>query len=147
VAWVAFEYDGPAWQEIARRQDMVERTARGGPFNDSRLVPVDAAVDASLLRRRYEGQPVIVMPAVIQMRYATDPLQGPSVWGALQRLASPEVTVPARLRDRLRDLPARPEPQPADGQPLTPPPPRYDVVLGVGRLGFVWVQDLVLRAQ
>jgi hypothetical protein len=79
-----------------------------------------------------DGQPVGVLPAVIEMRYEHDPGRGASVWGRVARLVSPDVAVPAHLRARLTEQPG---------------PRTYEVALGVGRLGAVWVQDLRPRAS
>ncbi|MDH4066813.1 MAG: DUF4824 family protein, partial [Acidobacteriota bacterium] len=58
VAWVAFEYDGPAWRTIERRGQTMGGGVRGPERAPSRLVPVDAAPDLDALRRRYAGAPV-----------------------------------------------------------------------------------------
>lgn len=135
LAWVAFELDGPAWKAIEQRRMMtaVAPTDRGvtPPRNDSRLVPVDAAVSADTLRRRYANAPVVVLPAVIGMRYRNLPAEGPSVWAEVTSLVAADVSIPAHLRGRLPS--ARPSP--------TQSAPRYEVELRVGRLGAVWVHD------
>lgn len=132
-AWVAFELDGPSWRVIAQRR-AVAGSERGDEPSDapSRLVPIDASLDPEALRRRYTGQPVVVLPAVIEMRYEYHPLRGASVWGEVARLVSPDVSVPVHLRGRLTAQHRR---------------PTYEVVLGVGRLGAVWVQDLRIGAS
>ena len=148
VAWVVFEFDGPAWKLIEQR-----RTTSGidrhvaGPGAASRLVPVDAGLDAAALRRRHADRTVVVMPAVVHMRYAMDPAQGPSVWGWVPQLVSNDVSVPFHLRARLRGLKrAVRRVAGADGAAAEARlEPRYDVKLGVGRMGFVWVEDLRLR--
>jgi len=130
-AWVAFELDGPAWRVIEQRRAVARPT---GPADTSgapsRLVPIDAAPNPDALRRRYAGQPVVVLPAVIEMRYEREPLRGASVWGRVARLVSPDVSIPVHLRARLT---------------AGPRPPTYAVVLGVGRLGAVWVHDMRAR--
>lgn len=147
VAWAAFELDGPAWRAISQRRQVRagEGGARFDPRSRSRLVPVDVARDAGALRRRYEGQPVTVMPAVVDVRYDNHPAQGPVVWGWIVRLVSDSVSVPPRLRSRLKGLPRRTPPSAAqrEGEPPSEvPPPRYEVDLGVGRLGVPWVVDI-----
>jgi hypothetical protein len=137
LAWVAFELNGPAWRLIERRMemsrppDLAEPTrAHGWPRERSRLVPIDAAVTPEPLRRRYAGAPVIVMPAVIRMRYFSSEKEGPSVWGEVEALVSPEISIPARLRGHL------PPPTASDEEP------RYEVDFRVGRLGAPWVEDI-----
>ncbi|MGE3886105.1 MAG: DUF4824 family protein [Vicinamibacterales bacterium] len=127
-AWVAFELDGPAWQLIEQRRAVARGERTAGPSSASRLVPVDAGPDPEALRRRYAGQSVVVLPAVIEMRHASDPKRGASVWGRVARLVTAEVSVPAHLRERVGSR-------------------GYEVVLGVGRLGAVWVEDIRNRAK
>lgn len=119
-AWVAFEVDGPAWQLIEQRRAVAGGRTSPSP---SRLVPVDAGLDPVALGRRYAGQAVVVLPAVVEMRHASDPKRGASVWGRVARLVPSDVSVPAHLQDRLGSR-------------------GYEVVLGVGRLGAVWVEDI-----
>ena len=113
----------------------------------SHLVPVDASPDPEELRRRYADGTAVVMPAIVHMRYVMDPAQGPSVWGWVPQLVSNDVSVPYHLRARLRGL-KRPVRSAigADGAASeTRMEPRYDVKLGVGRLGAVWVEDVRVR--
>jgi hypothetical protein len=138
LAWVAFEFNGPAWRPIEQRIEMGAAPdpanptrASGRPLDWSRLVPIDAAVAPEPLRRRYASAPVIVVPAVIRMRYRTAEKEGPSVWGEVDSLVSSEVSVPARLRGRLPAPPLR-----------TDQEPRYEVDLRVGRLGALWIEDV-----
>ena len=136
LAWVAFELEGPAWKAIAERRMLSAKADDerqfAPPRNDSRLVPIDAAAARDSLRRRHVNAPVIVVPAVIQMRYRNWPNEGPSVWAEVASLVAPDVSIPARLRGRLP-----PGPRPADADA-----PRYVVELRVGRLGAVWVEDI-----
>lgn len=122
-AWVAFELGGPAWQAIEQRRAVARGTSPEASPLPSRLVPIDAGPDPAVLRRRYAGRDVVVLAAIIEMRHASDPMRGASVWGRVARLLHPDVSVPAHLRDRLG-------------------PRAYEVVLGVGRLGAVWVEDI-----
>ena len=147
VAWVAFEYDGPAWRLIEQRRAMASPERHSaGPGAISRLVPVGAGLDPEVLRRRHAGGAAVVMPAVVHMRYAMDPAQGPSVWGWVPRLVSNDVSVPYHLRERLRGLKRSGGAPGANGAaPQSRMEPRYDVKLGVGRLGAVWVEDVRVR--
>ena len=148
IAWVAFEFDGPAWRLIEQRQAMASpdrHLVDAGAI--SRLVPIDAGLDPEPLRRRHAEGTVVVLPAIVHMRYAMDSATGPSVWGWVPRLVSNDVSVPHRLRDRLRGLKrAVPGATGVDGTaPQGGMEPRYDVKLGVGRLGAVWVEDVRVR--
>jgi hypothetical protein len=152
VAWVAFEFNGPAWRLIEQRRATtdVERhfgTASGA----SRLVPVDAGLEPDVLRRRHaQGANVIVMPGIVHMRYTMDAARGPSVWGWVPELVSSDVSVPLHLRERLRNL----KPVSASRPPADTPHgetaewlPRYTVKLGVGRLGAAWIEEIRPLAQ
>jgi hypothetical protein len=136
LAWVAFELDGPAWKAIAARRAMTSPESRtrefAPPRDDSRLVPVDAAPTPEPLRRRYQGAPVVVLPAVIRMHYRNTQAEGPSVWAEVASLVAADVSIPARLRSRLPRTPRGPE---ADAA-------RYEVELRVGRFGAAWVADI-----
>lgn len=137
-AWVAFEFDGPAWRAIELRLAM-QKEGEWRLATASRLVPIDAAVEREVLLRRYRDAPVVAMPAVIALRYDNHPTQGPSVWGVVQSLVSPHVTVPSRLHGPLRPLRAT---SPGDAGSARPPGPRYEVALSVGRLGAPWVAEV-----
>jgi hypothetical protein len=132
LAWVAFEVDGPAWRTIEQRRTMKADGFAAGWRSESRLVPIDAAPDPRTLVRRYTGQRVVALPAVVRMRYATTDKTGPAVWAEVTSLVSADVSVPAHLRRRLPpDAPARDDRA-----------PRYEVTLRVGRLGALWVEDI-----
>ncbi len=147
LAWAAFELDGPAWRAIAQRRlvTAADDPRRVDP-SASRLVPIDVAPGAATLRHRYEGQAVVVMPVVVEVRHDDRPGQGPMVWGQIVRLVAETVSVPPRLRSRLAGLGQPPRSIPAEWKPgdtiPEPPAPRYDVDLGVGRLGAPWIQDV-----
>lgn len=70
-AWVAFEYDGPAWRRAFDSTPETDRQARALP-RGSRLIAVDAALTAAELRARYHGHPeILILPAVL--RISADP--------------------------------------------------------------------------
>jgi hypothetical protein len=147
IAWIAFEYDGPAWRLIEQRRAMAapERYA-ADPAAESRLVPIDAGLDPAVLRRRHAARTTVVMPAIVHMRYAMDPAQGPSVWAWVPELVSNDVSVPYHLRERLRGVRQHGGRESSNaGGAAAAPMPRYDVRLGVGRLGAVWIEDLRVR--
>lgn len=147
--WVAFEMDGEAFVPIARQLALggsaSRRTGAWEHLAPSRFVPIDASLSREQLVTRWRDRAVLVMPAVIAMRYEQHPTKGPSVWGQITTLAQPTLQVPERIRmvmeragwlTKETDVPSPPS---VVSQPR---PPRYDVVLGVGRLGAVWVEDV-----
>ena len=142
LAWVAFELNGPAWRLIEQRIAMRTAPDPANPTRpyrlamESRLVPIDAAVTPEPLRRRYANATVIVMPAVIRMRYRSTEKEGPSVWGEVESLVTSEITIPSRLRGHL--------PPPAKASDEWP---RYEVDFRVGRLGAPWVEDIRLLSN
>ena len=149
IAWVAFEYDGPAWALIDQRRALTSPDRHVvDPSAASHLVPIDAGLDPAVLRRRHASGATVVMPAIVHMRYAMDAAQGPSVWGWVPELVSNDVSVPYHFRERLRGLTRAVRgraPDTAGDAPASAPEPRYDVTLGVGRLGAVWVADVRVR--
>jgi hypothetical protein len=74
---------------------------------------------------------VIVLPAVIAMRYRNLQTEGPAVWAEVRSLVAADVSIPAHLRGRLPQTPT-----------VAAGAPRYEVDLRVGRLGAVWVADI-----
>lgn len=133
VAWVAFEFNGPAWRQIEQRLQMQRKDNTIGPEYQSRLVPVDAGLDREALFRRYASSPVLILQAVIGIRYSDDATRGPSVWGTVEGLAVDEVSVPLALRGPFKPLRSQ-NPTPF-APPFPPPLPRYSVTLGAGALG------------
>jgi hypothetical protein len=146
LASVAFEMDGPAWRAFEQRLAMATAANRfqTRPGDRSHLVPVDAAPHPDALRRRYQGQPVVVLPAIIRLRYRTTATEGPSVWGEVTELVAGEVTVPPSLRHRLPAGARRAvtPPDPSGVRPTELEAPRYTIELRVGRLGTPWVHDI-----
>lgn len=57
------------------------------------------------------------------------------MYGYVERLVVPEVTVPKRLREAFAAYRATGSARP----PAAAPAPRFEVDLAVGRLGFPWV--------
>jgi len=146
LAWVAFEMDGAAWRAIEQRLSMTSAATRFGtlPRDRSHLVPIDAGPDLDTLMRRYPNQPVVVLRAVVEMRFQASPKEGPSVWGEVTSLVTSEVTIPAALRGRLPATARRSTspPDPSGQTPAALEDPRYEVELRVGRLGTAWVHDV-----
>ncbi|MBI1790501.1 MAG: DUF4824 family protein [Acidobacteria bacterium] len=165
-AFVALEYDGPAWAEWVKSQrerirraplqnvpgypgaltleEQLERDIRTG----SRLVAADVARDAETLRQRHpERARVVITRAVVRMWYE------PAFQGS-----SAERAWPARLRGAINELPGQfiHLPQPFSGQLgpqlknltswshfATPAPqPRYRVRLRFGAFLEPWVAGL-----
>ncbi len=131
-AYVAFEYDGPAWHralDSIQEPDRRDTESRRG----SRLIPIDAALDAAGLHSRYQSrQDILILPAVL--RVSAD-----SAWTAtLTRPARParlnvfvmqvsnEIHVPLPYSQTFRNLPSTTRPEKSD-QPL------YRVTLRYGR--------------
>jgi len=139
-AWVVFEYDGPAWQVRARRR------AVSAPAYDrstwSRLVPVDAGPERDVLAVRYGDGRHLVLAGVIGLGFLSPADGGPLVYGRLESLVPPNVRVPNGIAQVLEGLtlprPERPDTAVAD----TPPVPRYEVDLAVGRLGLPYIRDV-----
>lgn len=130
-AFVAFEYDGPAFQRALAAVDEPRR--RGFEGRQSRLIPVDASLNAEELHMKYAGRPdVLILPAVVRVMSET-------TWSATAtRAAKParlnvaviqvanEIHVPLPFSETFRRLPVTTRPENSE-QPL------YRVTLRYGR--------------
>jgi hypothetical protein len=139
VAWVVFEYNGPAFQEIERRRAL---RREANPFADtrppSRLVPVEAGLDVEPLRKKYGAEHLIVR-AIISLTYTSDPL----LYAWVRELVPASVTVPRSMLPLLAGLQAPViRVEPAAPQPPDTWHPRYEVDLGVGQLGIPFVKAI-----
>jgi hypothetical protein len=133
MAWVALEYDGPAWRDSERRRALsAEQYPRHGRFVLSRLVPVDAAADFETLQRRYPSGHLIVR-ALIGVVYLPAINGGPLIYGALRDIVPQTIAVPARLRGVFDKLQPHAE--------NTEFRPRYEAEIAVGRLGLVYLRS------
>jgi hypothetical protein len=149
-AFVAYEYDGPGWQDVAgalqRRRDPGLQEARSGdPYVPasadyldkwikfgSRLVPVDASTDSTQLRRAHpDRQRYFIVLAVVQARLMVDrrtnASAGPVVTGTIEPLTT-TLIAPARFRDLLLTL-----------GPSDRVEPRYTVIVAFGRRHEPWI--------
>ena len=130
VGWVALEYDGPAWREIERRQQLrAADEPRWRVGMDSRLVPVDAAADFDTLRVRYPSGHLILR-AVIGLTYVPPSSGGPLVHGTLRRIVPDVITLVDDWRDVFAGLGEN-----RHGMP------RYEVDLALGRVGLPYVRS------
>lgn len=135
LAWVVFEYDGPAWREVARREELRAGLTAGMPIHlRSRLVPVDAGADFDALRQRYPSGHLI-MRAVIGLSYQADASSGRLVHGTLRAIVPERIAVPKRLRATVDQLSA-------DSAGTDP---RYEADLAIGALGVPYLRALRLR--
>lgn len=140
VAWVALEYDGPAFQAIERRRALErEKNTWRGQSEPTRLVPVDAAPDFETLRARYPTNHLIVR-AVIALSYLGPGERGPLIYGTVREIVPAAVAVPRAMRDTLSGLPTRPSIGP-DG-PHTLAPPRYVAEIASGPLGVLYLRAI-----
>jgi hypothetical protein len=140
MAWIALEYDGPAWKEIERRrlvqrQDLRDRNA------DSRLVPVDAGLDAAALRNQYSKGHLIVR-GVIAINFLGPSSGGPLLYGSLRELVPAVVTVPRHHVPTLVGLAPFSAPPSLPDAPRPELVPRYEVEIGVGRIGIPFIKGI-----
>jgi hypothetical protein len=144
IAWVALEYDGPAFQEIERRRRLQTTDAVvRAPVETSRLVPIDAGPDREALMRRHASSGTLILPAIFDIAYLAPEMPGgPLIYGHVQGLVEPELTISRRSRAALADLRGR-----DGGTGPEPPSPRFEVDIAVGRLGFPWVTDVRRTAR
>ncbi|WP_376689940.1 DUF4824 family protein [Wenzhouxiangella sp. EGI_FJ10409] len=157
-AFVALEFDGPAFDAlVAAQQDELE-TLRVGLDSDeanrrqveraraslerlerveSRLVAIDAARDAEALRERYPDRDrYAVMPARLRMYTVSRPGgEQAEVRGRIESLLPRRVHVPRRFQAPLQQA-TQEHRAPHDA------PPRFRVRLAFGRSGAPWVTGI-----
>ena len=138
LAWVVFEYDGPQWRDIERRQQLRDpaRSPEPAPEMRSRLVPVDAGVDFDALRTRYPSGHLI-MRAAIGLVYVPPANGGPLVHGVLREVMPSQVAVPYVFKGLFDEL------LPVGSRGITAP--RYEAELAIGELGLPYLRAVRLR--
>jgi hypothetical protein len=139
ITWVALEYDGPVWLDIQRRAALRAEADRHGPR--SRLVPVDAALDAPTLHSKYPTGHLIVR-AVIALSYIDARNGGPLVYGWVRALVPSTVTVPKHLRSVLDGLSRADVRAERTANQQVDVTPRYEADLAIGRLGLPYIRGL-----
>jgi hypothetical protein len=135
IAWVVFEYEGPAWRDIERRSRLRDEQHVPVALMASRLVPIDAGADFDVLRTRYPSGHLIIR-AEIGLAFLPSQHGGPLLYGTLRRLVPHAVAVPYRLRPVLESLTL------PTGVATEP---RYEAELAIGSLGHPYVRSLRLR--
>jgi hypothetical protein len=136
-AYVVLEYDGPAWAGWrAAREASGTRIPVRSIESASRLVPIDAGLDADELRRAHPDRShTLVVPAILSPWWIEKGPGGEAVLSARVHPLVSRVHVPKNLAARLAALRA------AD---LAGKPPRYEVLLRYGSRHEPWVADLRL---
>jgi hypothetical protein len=112
--YVALELGGPAWDAWAReyevntRQWSPEGPTNARPADWSRLVPVDAELDASVLERRYpDGRTHVITRGVVRVLLYTPQGARPRVSGVVESLTPRTLYVPAHIAEGVGSKPYR----------------------------------------
>jgi hypothetical protein len=160
-AFVALEFEGPAWEQwLAKRVAQAATELSYGPQvtlpdriaiesqTSPRLVSIDVARDPAELRRKYpDRKRVMILPGLV--RAMLDPERRPSAGaplrpaflrGAITRLTIESVSVPEPLNRRLDGLSY--SPWTYDGKQVKIMQPPYSVTLRVGSKHEPWVADV-----
>lgn len=169
--FVVLEHEGEAWTRwLAAREAEVaalrESLARGAispkevdeaeaflafdRISRSRLVPVDAGLDRRELRRRFpDGGRHAIVTAVVAPAWQGPRGEADETGATLRLVPEPAVTVPRGARSLLEpfvpegsieDVERR-ERDAAEKAWPEPRPPRYAVVLAIGRRGAPWIVE------
>jgi hypothetical protein len=106
VVYVALEFNGPAWEAWLRSVRNDKWAARRGVEREremgSRLVPVDAAIDATTLEARYPDPSTHVIARGVVRIFVYKPEGGRArVVGVVEGLAPAELHVPKDLAARV----------------------------------------------
>jgi hypothetical protein len=124
-AYVAMEYNGPAFQTWLAQDRL--RTVR--VENPVKLLPIDASLDPAALRSRHpDRHSVIIVPAIIQIRFVGPPR---FVAGMIEQVPV-EIHVPRPLSEEFRGLPVNAQ---------------YSVHLRYGRFLEPWVTGVEFAAK
>jgi len=118
-AYVALEYDGPAWhqfldqsdRENRRRAALGETNLLRNPLSETHLIAMDASADAGLLRARHpDRSSVLIVPAVVRITVQPflpaiqgQPSKPATLSGSVQEIPS-LIHVPRPLSDSFRRL-------------------------------------------
>jgi hypothetical protein len=124
-AYVAFEYDGPAWQAVFEQQRKTPLFVAANFGNQSRLVPIDASRDPVALNthKRLIVRATVQPGVVVQDGKAV-------VRGRIANILDSQIHVPLPDALALEKLPPRPG---------NSDPPRYTVRLAYGARFEPWV--------
>lgn len=153
-AWIALEYDGPVHRDYlaALQTRLLEREQQAGPNpgeeqqrdlkrlrkrveevdnTESRLYAVDVAPERETLERRYKdsAQHLILAANVMPWRHCDKPVEVYVV-----DILNNRINVPRRYRRFFEEL--------EGGMSRDNGEPRYEVTVGYGRLGEVWLTKI-----
>ena len=140
-AYVAMEYDGPAWQRYADTlpADADSTTAEGL----SHLVLVDVARDAARLRARHPDRTRVVVAQAVVRLVAVQDVGGPRfLKGRVLAILPADLNVPRDLRLTLEPLVSTTERAHGAAQPgaaPSPQTPRYVATVRWGRSLEPWI--------
>jgi hypothetical protein len=153
-AFVALEYEGPAWEALVARRtrerdEQLAAVQTGTPSANSlaqylehsikygtRLIVIDASLDAAALRRAHPDRRVIILPGVARAWLSRDFGNVPAattLTGTIDPLTMTLIASPGD-RDRVRAIPTNTYGY--NG------PPRYSVALNVGRHHEPWIEQV-----
>jgi hypothetical protein len=110
--WVAFEFDGPAWQEVVRSAaanlapDLISDHGRQGAnmlrSAGSRPVPVDAAAGVGALDKRYPNPRThLISSGIVRPLLIKQTGKPPYVTGVVESVVPRELHVPREFRAAL----------------------------------------------
>jgi len=151
-AFVALEFEGPAWEQwLAKRESQAPTELSYGPQvtlqdrleierqTTPRLVSIDVARDPAALRRKYpDRKRVMILPALVRVKLeperrasAAAPLRPAYLRGAITRLAIESISVPEPI-SRQFDNQLSYSPYTYDGKQVKIQLPPYSATLRVG---------------
>jgi len=161
-AFVALEFEGPAWEAwLKDREPRLQTETSYGPLvtpqdrleierqTTPRLVSIDVARDPAALRRKYpDRKRVMILHALVRVKLEPErrtsvaaPLRPAYLRGAITRLAIESINVPEPL-SRQFDGQSSYSPYTYDGKQVKIQPPTYAVTLRVGSKYEPWVVNV-----
>jgi len=156
--FVALEYDGPAWQNWLNRGEpgvafapqfdsrmTPEQRMQVRRETESRLVAVDAGVDAAALRQKYPDR---AHAAILRglARVVREESPNPYLRGAITSILTESINVPQPL-SRVFDGQFSYVPWTYSGEQIKTQPPPYSLTLAIGSRFEPWVASVARTSQ
>lgn len=129
-AFVALEFNGPAWEKWLNLAQQSTRSSVTSPEKYSRLIPIDVATTPDPLLRKYpDRSKYLIVRAVVQLSVVTLRQGQPQIRNPVLQLLPDSIHVPPPMSYALPRL----------GGPPNLERPRYTLTVSYGRSFEPWV--------
>jgi hypothetical protein len=129
-AFLAFEYDGPAWERWQKSAQQPNHPTLPQPEMYSHLIPIDAATTPEPLQRKYpDSGRYLIVRGVVQLSVITSSQGNPQLLPSISEVLPGSIHVPPPLSDALDNL----------AGPSNNAGPRYTLTLSYGQHFEPWL--------